>query len=75
MSPMPVAREEPYSRLATDRLGPRTVICEAVVRNDDMPLLAAASQCGCVVHHGQHVLYGQILQIALGNSYRGYSLR
>ena len=34
MSHMPVAREEPYSRLATDRLGPRTVICEAVVRND-----------------------------------------
>lgn len=66
MSHMPVAREEPYSRLATDRLGPRTVICEAVVRNDDMLLLAAASQ---------HVLYGQILQIALGNSYRGYSLR
>ena len=45
MSHMPVAREEPYSRLATDRLGSRTVICEAVVRNDGMPLLAAASQC------------------------------
>ena len=50
--------------LPTDRLEAGTLVCEAVVRDGHTPLLEAAIQCGCMVHHGQHMLYGQIVQIA-----------
>ena len=39
------------------------LVCEAVMRAGDTPLLAAARLRGCRVHHGQHMIYGQIVQI------------
>lgn len=41
-----------------------TLVCEAVVRDGDTPLLQAARARGCAVHHGQWMLYGQIVEIA-----------
>ncbi|WP_454732590.1 MULTISPECIES: shikimate dehydrogenase family protein [Cupriavidus] len=53
--PLPV----PATRLAAG-----TLVCEAVVRDGDTPLLKAAREQGCAVHHGQWMLYGQIVEIA-----------
>ena len=39
------------------------LVCEAVMRAGDTALLAAARERGCRVHHGQHMIYGQIVQI------------
>ena len=47
-----------------DRLESGTLICEAVMRDGNTPLLQAAFERGCVVHHGRHMLYGQIVEIA-----------
>ncbi len=41
-----------------------TLVCEAVVRDGDTPLLKAARERGCTVRHGQWMLYGQIVEIA-----------
>lgn len=46
---------------ATLRAG--TLVCEAVMRDGDTALLAAARGRGCRIHHGQHMIYGQIVQI------------
>jgi len=50
--------------LAADRLDAGALVCEAVVRDGDTPLLRAARERGCTVHHGQWMLYGQIVEIA-----------
>lgn len=50
--------------VSVDLLAPGTLVCEAVVRDRDTPLLAAARERGCWVHHGQWMLYGQIVEIA-----------
>ena len=39
------------------------LVCEAVMRSGDTALLTAARERGCRVHHGQHMIYGQIVQI------------
>ncbi|VVN78754.1 shikimate dehydrogenase family protein [Pseudomonas fluorescens] len=44
-------------------LSPDALVCEAVMRSGDTALLAAARARGCAVHHGQHMIYGQIVQI------------
>ncbi|MFM0200172.1 shikimate dehydrogenase [Paraburkholderia fungorum] len=41
-----------------------TLVCEAVVRDEDTSLLKTAREHGCLVHHGQWMLYGQIVEIA-----------
>lgn len=46
------------------RLGAGTLVCEAAMRDGDTALLAAARARGCRVHHGQHMLLGQIVSIA-----------
>ncbi len=46
------------------RLGPDTLVSEAAMRDGDTALLAAARARGCRVHHGQHMLLGQIVSIA-----------
>jgi shikimate dehydrogenase len=50
--------------LPAERLSSGTLVCEAVVREWDTPLLAAARQRSCMVHHGQYMLYGQIVEIS-----------
>ncbi len=50
--------------LDADRLSPGTLVCEVVMREGDTPLLAAARRQSCEVHHGQYMLYGQIVQIS-----------
>jgi shikimate dehydrogenase len=40
------------------------LVCEAVIRDGDTPLLKAARERDCGVHHGQWMLYGQIVKIA-----------
>lgn len=47
-----------------NRLEGNTLICEAVMRDGNTPLLQAARERGCAVHHGQYMLYGQIVEIA-----------
>lgn len=47
-----------------ERLSAGTLVCEAVVRDGDTPLLKTAREHGCLVHHGQWMLYGQIVEIA-----------
>jgi shikimate dehydrogenase len=49
--------------LPTGKLSPDTLVCEAVIREDETPLLAAAKQSLCTIHQGQYMLYGQITQI------------
>ncbi len=50
--------------LPAEQLSPGTLVCEAVVRLGDTPLLAFARRRSCVLHHGQYMLYGQIIQIS-----------
>lgn len=50
--------------VAVERLAANTLVCEAVVRDPETALLAAARRRGCPVHHGQWMLYGQIVEIA-----------
>lgn len=50
--------------LPVDRLSSGTLVCEAVVRDGDTPLLRAARKRSCQIHHGQYMLYGQIVQIS-----------
>jgi shikimate dehydrogenase len=50
--------------LSPDRLRPGMLVCEAVMRDGDTPLLKAARERGCGIHHGQWMLYGQIVKIA-----------
>ncbi|EON18789.1 shikimate/quinate 5-dehydrogenase family protein 2 [Cupriavidus sp. GA3-3] len=50
--------------LAAEQLARGTLVCEAVVRDGDTALLKAARARGCLVHHGEHMLSGQILEIA-----------
>lgn len=57
----------PVENLLSDSL-----VCEAVVRNGNTPLLAAAERKSCNIHHGQHMLYGQIVQIS---RFLGFDLR
>lgn len=40
-----------------------TLVCEAVMRAGGTALLAAAHERGCNVHPGQHMIYGQVVQI------------
>ena len=47
-----------------ETLNPQTLVCEAVIREGDTRLLAEARKRSCSVHHGQYMLYGQIVQIA-----------
>jgi shikimate dehydrogenase len=47
-----------------DTLSPQTLVCEAVIRDGDTSLLAEARKRSCMVHHGQYMLYGQIVEIA-----------
>jgi len=49
--------------LDVKNLSAQTLVCEVVVRHGDTRLLAMARERGCIVHQGQHMLYGQILQI------------
>ena len=39
------------------------LVCEAVMRADGTALLAAARERGCGTHPGQHMIYGQVVQI------------
>ena len=39
------------------------LVCEAVMRADGTALLAAARERGCRTHPGQHMIYGQVVQI------------
>jgi shikimate dehydrogenase len=50
--------------LSANGLRPGMLVCEAVIREGDTPLLKAARERGCDVHHGQWMLYGQIVKIA-----------
>ncbi|AOY94665.1 shikimate dehydrogenase [Cupriavidus sp. USMAA2-4] len=50
--------------LAAERLDASTLVCEAVMREEETPLLRAARARGCAIHHGQWMLYGQIVEIA-----------
>ncbi len=50
--------------LSVGNLVSGSLVCEAVVRNGNTPLLAAAERKSCNIHHGQHMLYGQIVQIS-----------
>lgn len=47
-----------------NRLAPSTLVCDVVVRAGGTQLISAARQRGCTVHRGQHMLYGQIVEIA-----------
>ncbi len=47
-----------------ERLQAGTLVCEAVVRDGDTALLSAARERGCQVHHGQYMLYGQVVEMA-----------
>ena len=46
------------------KLEARTLVCEAVVRDGDTRLLYEARKRGSAVHQGQHMLYGQLVEIA-----------
>lgn len=50
--------------LDVEYLDPGTLVCEVVVRQGETRLLTLARERGGIVHHGQHMLYGQILQIS-----------
>jgi shikimate dehydrogenase len=50
--------------LSADTLAPGTLVCEAVMRDVDTPLIRAARTRDCTIHHGHHMLYGQIVQMA-----------
>ncbi|REE07120.1 shikimate dehydrogenase [Paraburkholderia sp. BL27I4N3] len=50
--------------LPAETLRPGTLVCEAVIRDGDTPLLAEARKHSCEVHHGQYMLYAQIVAIA-----------
>lgn len=50
--------------LPAETLAPGTLVCEAVMRDVDTQLIRQARQRGCTVHHGHHMLYGQIVQMA-----------
>ncbi|WP_349608108.1 MULTISPECIES: shikimate dehydrogenase family protein [Cupriavidus] len=57
-------RDDDALPLPAERLAPGTLVCEAVVRDPETALLAAARARGCSIHHGQWMLYGQIVEIA-----------
>ncbi|AJG21792.1 shikimate dehydrogenase family protein [Cupriavidus basilensis] len=57
-------RDTDATPLPAEQLGAGTLVCEAVIRDGDTPLLKAARERGCAVHHGQWMLYGQIVEIA-----------
>lgn len=57
-------RDEDSSPLPVETLDSGTLVCEAVMRDMDTALLAAARQRGCQVHQGQYMLYGQIVEMA-----------
>ncbi|MGF6778676.1 shikimate dehydrogenase family protein [Paraburkholderia sp. GAS334] len=48
----------------TEQLSPGTLVCEVVVRDGDTDLLKAARERDCLLHQGQWMLYGQIVEIA-----------
>jgi shikimate dehydrogenase len=50
--------------LRVETLQPGTLVCEAVMNEGDTRLLVEARKRGCVVHHGEHMLQGQIVEIA-----------
>ncbi len=56
-------RDEDALPLDPGTLSADALVCEAVVRDGDTALLAAARLRGCRVHPGQHMIYGQIVQI------------
>ncbi|WP_416051156.1 shikimate dehydrogenase family protein [Cupriavidus basilensis] len=57
-------RDTDATPLPPAQLGAGTLVCEAVIRDGDTPLLKAARERGCAVHHGQWMLYGQIVEIS-----------
>ncbi|MDF3839291.1 shikimate dehydrogenase [Cupriavidus basilensis] len=57
-------RDTDATPVPAQQLDAGTLVCEAVVRDGDTPLLKAARERGCTVHHGQWMLYGQIVEIA-----------
>ncbi|EHP43238.1 shikimate dehydrogenase substrate binding domain protein [Cupriavidus basilensis OR16] len=57
-------RDTDPTPVPAQQLSAGTLVCEAVVRDGDTPLLKAARELGCTVHHGQWMLYGQIVEIS-----------
>lgn len=57
-------RDEDPVPLPIETLLPGTLVCEAVMRDTDTTLLAAARRRGCIVHQGQYMLYGQLVEMA-----------
>ncbi|KDP84575.1 shikimate dehydrogenase [Cupriavidus sp. SK-3] len=57
-------RDTDPTPVPVQQLSAGTLVCEAVVRDGDTPLLKAARELGCTVHHGQWMLYGQIVEIS-----------
>ncbi len=49
--------------LDANRLDAGTLVCEAVVREGGTALLKAAAERGCLVHRGEWMLRGQIVEI------------
>ncbi len=50
--------------LSIDTLAPGMLVCEAVMRDTDTALLTAAQARGCLIHQGQYMLYGQLVEMA-----------
>ncbi|WP_282374891.1 shikimate dehydrogenase [Pseudomonas sp. PS01302] len=46
-----------------ETLTPGALVCDAVIRAGNTAFLSAAHTRGCSIHHGQHMIYGQIIQI------------
>lgn len=57
-------RDEDPSSLPVETLEVGTLVCEAVMRDTDTALLEGARQRGCLIHEGQHMLHGQLVEMA-----------
>lgn len=57
-------RDEDPSPVPIETLEAGALACEAVMRDADTALLAGARQRGCLIHEGQHMLHGQLVEKA-----------
>lgn len=57
-------QENDPAPIPVETLAKGALVCEAVMRDTNTTLLAAARQQGCLIHQGRHMLYGQVVEMA-----------